>query len=244
MKPASKSPANHFNPAALKAIIFDMDDTLYPERSYVLSGFRAVAAWAEAQWQIPAVEGYERFVDIFNAGIRGDVFNRWLAAYQIVSLEEVVLQMVKVYRDHDPEISLFPQVRQSLTLFRQRYRLGLISDGYLHVQQRKLAALQVASWFDTIVFSDEWGREAWKPAAHPYEEALRQLDIAAEEAVYVADNPKKDFLGARQVGMWAVWLCQPEGEYTHLQPSSRQHEPHITLQSWGELGQLFCSKRI
>ena len=29
--------------SGLHAIIFDLDDTLYPERDYVLSGFRAVA---------------------------------------------------------------------------------------------------------------------------------------------------------------------------------------------------------
>ncbi|MCA9936769.1 MAG: HAD family hydrolase [Anaerolineales bacterium] len=230
---------NSFNPTALKAIIFDMDDTLYPERSYVLSGFRAVATWAEAQWQIPAAEGYAYFLDLFNAGVRGDTFNRWLAAHHISPVDGVVPQLVAVYREHLPEIDLFPHVPQILAQFRQQYRLGLLSDGYLGVQQRKLAALQAAPLFDTIVFSDQWGRGAWKPAARPYESALAQLQVSAEEAVYIADNPKKDFLGARQVGMWAVWLRQPGGEYTDIQPPSAQHAPHLSVPSWEALRQLF-----
>lgn len=239
MKTASKSPASSFNPAALKAIIFDMDDTLYPERSYVLSGFRAVAAWAEAQWQIPAAEGYEQLSDLFKAGVRGDTFNRWLAMHNITYDDHLILHLVDAYREHAPDIKPYPQAPVFLKKMQARYRLGLISDGYLHVQRRKLAALQIEKLFVAVVFSDQWGHEAWKPAARPYQEALRQLDVAAEEAVYVADNPKKDFYGARQVGMWAVWLRQPDGEYSHINPPTLQHEPHITVRSWGELAHLF-----
>ena len=33
--------------SSYEAIIFDLDDTLYPERAYVLSGFHAVAVWGK-----------------------------------------------------------------------------------------------------------------------------------------------------------------------------------------------------
>jgi putative hydrolase of the HAD superfamily len=245
MKLARKLPTTTsnptFNPSALKAIIFDMDDTLYPEQAFVFSGFRAVAAWAETQWQIPANEGYARLLELFHAGARGDTFNRWLDGYGFPEVAQAVPQLVAVYREHEPEIELFPEVPAILARLKHRFRLGLISDGYLAVQQRKLAALQIAGIFESVIFSDQWGREAWKPAARPYEAALAQLCVSPEEAVYIADNPKKDFLGARQVGMWSIWLRQPEGEYSHLQPASIAHEPHITVQSWPELSEFFES---
>jgi putative hydrolase of the HAD superfamily len=235
----SNTPAVVFNPHALKAILFDMDDTLYPERTFVLSGFRAVADWAEVHCGIPAGEGYARLESLFVAGARGDTFNRWLADFAFREAAELVPQLVQVYREHRPTIRPFPEVPTLLTSLRQTYRLGLITDGYLAVQRRKLAALRLDSLFEVVVFSDEWGRQAWKPAAQPYEAALSRLMLSPGEVVYVADNPRKDFFGARQVGMWAVWLRLPQGEYAHIQPPSPHHESHVTVSSWPELMGFF-----
>lgn len=233
------TPAAAFNPRALKGILFDMDDTLYPERDFVLSGFRAVADWAASHCGIPFATGYGRLEALFAAGSRGDTFNRWLADFAIHDAADLIPQLVQVYREHQPAIRPFPEAPALLAALRQRYRLGLITDGYLAVQRRKLAALRLEPLFEAVVFSDAWGREAWKPAARPYEAALSQLQLSPVETVYIADNPRKDFLGARQVGMWAVWLRQPQGEYTHIPPPSPEHEPHVTVASWVELAGLF-----
>jgi putative hydrolase of the HAD superfamily len=237
--PVSATPVNAFNPRALKAILFDMDDTLYPERDFVLSGFRAVSAWAEVHCSIPAEAGYARLEALFAAGARGDTFNRWLAAFATRDAADLIPHLVQVYREHHPAIQPFPEAPALLAALQPSYRLGLITDGYLAVQRRKLAALRLEPLFEAVVFSDEWGREAWKPAGRPYEAALSQLQLSPAEAVYIADNPRKDFLGARQVGMWAVWLRQPQGEYTHISPPSPEHEPHVTVASWAELAGLF-----
>ena len=61
-----------------KAIIFDMDDTLYPERHYVLSGFRAVAKWFEANYGVSYETSGQTLISLFNKGIRGNTFNIWL----------------------------------------------------------------------------------------------------------------------------------------------------------------------
>lgn len=217
-----------------QAIVFDLDDTLYPERDYVFSGFRAVAGWAEAHLGIPAVQGLAELKRLFEAGVRGDTFNRWLAAHGLAP-DSLVPQLVQVYREHEPTLVPFPEVPDLLNSLRQRYRLGLVSDGYLAVQQRKLAALDLAHHFDAIVFSDVWGPEAWKPNAKPFEAILQQLAADADKSVYVADNPTKDFLGARQAGMFTVRIRRPNGEYTHLGPPTAQHAPHWTIASLSKL---------
>lgn len=225
-----------------QAIVFDLDDTLYPERDYVFSGFRAVAAWAEAQLGIPAGQGVAELRYLFEQGVRGDTFNRWLAAHDL-GPDSLVPQLVQVYREHEPRLVPFPEVPQLLASLHRRYGLGLLSDGYLPVQQRKLAALGLAHHFDAVVFSDEWGRAAWKPSIKPFQAVLQRLAVDAENSVYVADNPAKDFLGARQVGTFTIWVRWSGGEYTHLDPPSPQHAPHLTLTSLLELEQFVLEKK-
>jgi putative hydrolase of the HAD superfamily len=210
-----------------QAIVFDMDDTLYPEHTYVLSGFAAVAAWAEHQLGIPRAQGYAELHQFFTQGIRGTTFNQWLAAHG--KSEERIPELVQVYRDHEPTIQPFPGIEALLQRLRQSYKLGMVSDGYLGVQQRKLNALGLARYLDAVVFSDEWGRSAWKPSVVPFQAIQERLGTDIAQTIYIGDNPKKDFLGARQLGMHTIWFRLPDSEYGHLQPPTAEHAPHVIV---------------
>jgi putative hydrolase of the HAD superfamily len=214
-----------------QAIIFDLDDTLYPERDYVLSGFKAVAHWAQQHARIPFEEGYRELKSLFESGVRGDTFNYWLAAHDLPVGDRLLSQLVHVYREHEPDLTPFPEIPAFLESIHRRYRLGLVSDGYLSVQQRKLKALRLTDHFDAVVFSDQWGRESWKPSTKPFKVALESLDSEAARSIYVADNPLKDFFGARQLGMFTVRVRRANGEYASLSPPSAQHAPDLTVES-------------
>ena len=219
-----------------RAIVFDLDDTLYPERDYVLSGFRAVAAWSDPNLGIPAEQGFAELQALLDQGVRGEIFNRWLERHGLVD-DGRVARLVALYRQHEPKISLFPEVTSLLSSLRTRYYLGLLTDGYREVQQRKLAALNLAGYFDAVVFADEWGREAWKPSPVPFYAVLERLGhLSPAEAVYVADNPTKDFLGARRVGMATVWVRRPTGFYANEEPADLEHHPDICVRRLDELG--------
>ena len=221
----------------LRAIIFDMDDTLYPEESYVLSGFRALAQWAEQKLGIEAERGYGELEALFRQGVRGDTFDRWLISHGR-SPQEWVPQMVQVYRRHLPTIEPYSGVPDLLARLSGRYLLGLISDGYLEVQRAKFQALGLAAWFSVVIFADEGGRAAWKPSAWPYRRALEQLGCEPREAIFVADNPLKDFKGAREVGMNTIWLRRAAGIYAELLPPSTDYAPHVTAHDLAELEAL------
>ena len=62
----------------LKAILFDLDDTLYLERDFVKSGFRAVAWWLQQENGLPEKETFTRLWSMFTSGERGDLFDRLL----------------------------------------------------------------------------------------------------------------------------------------------------------------------
>ena len=222
-----------------QAIIFDLDDTLYSERDYVLSGFGAVAEWGESHLRIPKEQGYSRLLQLYTDGVRGDTFNRWLLSFGLD--DSSALRLVEVYRQHEPCIRPFPEVPALLFELRRHYRLGLLSDGYLGVQQRKLVALNLVNIFDVVLFTDELGREFWKPSPKPFREVLLRLDVQDPgQAIYVADNPLKDFFGAREVGVYTVWFRRPGGEYVHCVPPTEAHRPEKIIQDLSALPQLIA----
>lgn len=202
-----------------------------------MSGFQAVAVWAEENLAIPAGHGLAELWSLFEAGVRGDTFNRWLGLHGLAT-DDLEPQMVRIYREHIPSLKPFHEVPSLLTTLHQHYRLGLVSDGYLDVQQRKLAALRLASYFDAIVFSDEWGREAWKPSTKPFEVVLERLCVTPPTSIYVADNSLKDFIGARRVGMRTVQVYRPGGEYALVDPPTPEHAPDCTINCLIELEEL------
>jgi putative hydrolase of the HAD superfamily len=218
-----------------QAIVFDLDDTLYPEEDYVHSGFRAVAAWGAAHLDIPATEGYIELERLFREGVRGDTFDRWLAGHGLSS-DGVVGELVRIYRAHPPAIAPFPEAPPILDRLAREQRLGLLSDGWAEVQNAKLDALGLRERFDAVVMTDELGREAWKPSPRGFEVVLERLGgIPAARAVYVSDNPAKDFLGARRAGLRSIRVRQPNGVYAALEPASEEHAPDAGIERLEDL---------
>lgn len=216
----------------LHAVIFDLDDTLYPERSYVLSGFHAVAKWAEHALSVPKEKTARDLEAMYRQGARGHTFEIWLDQQGVDGQrDELVQRMVAVYREHQPELTPFDGIPALLGDIRRRCKLGLISDGYLAVQQRKWESLHFNEAFHAVVFSDIFGRRYWKPSHVPFEAALRTLDVAPEEALYVGDNPAKDFLGARQLGMKTIRFRSLGGEHALAEPESNFHAPDATVEN-------------
>ena len=208
-----------------QAIVFDLDDTLYPEEAYVHSGFRAVAAWGAEHLDIPATEGYIELERLFREGVRGKTFDRWLGSYGLCS-DGVVGELVRVYRAHAPAIEPFTEVPALLARLRAEHALGLLSDGWAEVQNAKLDGLGLRACFDAVVMTDELGRGAWKPSPRGFEVLLERLGgVPPARAVYVSDNPAKDFLGARRAALRSIRLRTPGGVYAHLEPQTKEHAP-------------------
>lgn len=218
----------------LKAIICDLDDTLYPETAYIFSGFRAVAYWADQHVGIPFEQGYTQLRQLFYDGVRGSTFNRWLAHYQSED-EELVRNLVEVYRHHQPELSLYPDVYETLQTVRKYFRLGLVSDGYLAVQQRKWNALGLNMLFSAVVFSDLWGQAYWKPHTRPFQTVLQMCGSKSSEAVYIGDNPSKDFFGANQLGIYTIRIRRPDGLYCHTEPLSSEYAAQFEIDDFTRL---------
>ncbi|CAN5793154.1 HAD-IA family hydrolase [soil metagenome] len=200
-----------------RVVVFDLDDTLYPEAEFVRSGFRAVAVWSQRHLNCDAESTFRELMHLFDDGVRGTIFDSWVATHRLPS--ETIPQLVQVYREHYPRIHPFPGVPEMICELRNDFRLGLLSDGILAVQERKLSALGIGCQFSAVVFTDRFGREYWKPSVKPFLELMKVLKVNPEETVYVADNPAKDFIACRLLGMHSIWLRQSTGVYSALDPA-------------------------
>ena len=202
----------------------------------MFSGFRAVAEYASDKWHLPATTVYAELRSEFESGNRMRTFNAWLSSRHLEPTGTAE-ELIDVYRNHAPQIEMFAGMRELLNTTAEESRMGLVSDGFLKVQRRKFAALQIDDLFECVVFSDQWGREHWKPAERPYREALRALDVIdPTETVYVGDNPSKDFVTPRALGMYSIQVrYSPAGFYDGRVAPSPEHEPHEVVGSVDEL---------
>ena len=126
--------------------------TRCPERGCVVSGFKAVASWAEARLGVPSLGGFSGLRRLFDKKVRGNTFQLWLEELGVPDTDGLVTRLVDIYRNHDPLLVPFPEVPGILRELSSRYRLGLLSDGYLGVQQRKFAALSLAGYSTVLCF--------------------------------------------------------------------------------------------
>jgi putative hydrolase of the HAD superfamily len=213
---------------AFEAVVFDLDDTLYPEISYVHSGFKAVAQWIETKLEIPRADGFDELCRFFEWGFRSNTFNAWLEARGLHT-HNLADEMVSVYRRHHPHIDPYPDTVEVLTRLHQQHRLGLLSDGYLSVQREKLRRLNLSRFFDAILFTEEYGRANWKPHPFGFCTILDRLGVRGNQAVYVADNPSKDFIGARRCALHTIRIRAKDGIYSASEPISAEYAADLEI---------------
>lgn len=177
-----------------KIVLFDLDDTLYPELSFVKSGYCAVSELIEQKYQISG-DIYEELCSLFKEDSRM-VFNRFLEKHSISCTETDIMELVACYREHKPAISLYPDALDTLMRLKDAgCKLGIISDGYAVSQSNKINALfpKKIDIFDKIILTDEFGKDYYKPDSRAFLMMKEFFGTNWENMVYVGDNPKKDF---------------------------------------------------
>jgi putative hydrolase of the HAD superfamily len=225
----------------LNLVAFDLDDTLYLERYFVKSGLRAVAHYLEKNGIIAAENFFPTAWDLFEQGHRGTIFNQTFESLGVVIFPEQISQLVSVYREHQPDIYPHTPALQLLqTLREQGVVLGLISDGPLLMQQNKLKALKLENYFTHIIFTGAYGLDWAKPSTLAFQELMNRAKMRGNNCQYIADNPKKDFLGPNNLGWRTIRIRHPAGIYYHESPPPGG-EPHETIERFADLAKLILS---
>ena len=187
----------------IRAVLFDLDDTLYEQAAWLRGAWLAVATRAAA-WGIDPSAMERALTHVAGAGSdRGGIIDN---ALTLVGATRVpVAPLVACFRSYTPtSLDPYPGVADALARLATRCPLGLVSDGEPAGQRAKLAALGLERHFSVVVWSDELGRAHRKPDPLPFRLALGRLDVAAGDAVYIGDRPSKDVAGPAAIGMRAI----------------------------------------
>lgn len=189
-----------------RAILFDLDDTLFSHRRFRLSGFAAVALAIEPECGIGARTLFSRMVAASREPeTYGDEFGAVIAAYSLdVAKEHLIARM----RGHQPRLRLHESVRRTLGSLRTQWRLAIVTNGIPEIQQRKVQALGLTDIVDTVVYASEYGSGKGKPDRAPFNEALTRLGVEAGRAVFVGDDTNTDIYGAARCGLLTIQTTQ------------------------------------
>ncbi len=217
-----------------------MDDTLYDEVDYCNSGFAAVAAVISGHPNFPERKRlYDAFWQQFTSGNHTTTFDAALEQLSVSYDDQLIQKMVTIYRRHHPVITLPAETKEVLELLRKNYILGLVTDGFLPAQELKVQALGIEEYFESIVYTEQLGREFWKPSPVGFEKIIRKLHQKPENCAYVADNEQKDFMGPNKLGFQTIQLTRPN--CLHTQPAAKPEDKadHV-IQSLEQLPALLA----
>ena len=199
-----------------RLIVFDLDDTLFPEAEFVASARREIARRLSGRYRIPASsllmimshpgEGENAF----------DALSRFLTKAIGENVEESIKWMVDVYRTHKPDISLAHGVRAALAALADdpHTLTGLITRGRLTTQINKIEALGLRPYLSIppsiCTQTDSDGSKS---------HFFRHYDRAVPGRVArisVGDNPPVDFAEPKRMG-WITVAVADRGDNIHPQ---------------------------
>ena len=218
-------------------VVFDLDDTLYDEIDYCKSGFTAVAEFLAnpATVKVEMRNISDALWEQFSTGNRTKTFNAALDKLDISHDDKLIRELIEVYRQHKPTITLPQDSRDALCELSKKYTLALMTDGFLPGQQLKVQALGIEQYFKSIVYTEQLGRECWKPSPVGFENIIRTLRTSPENTVYIADNEKKDFIAPNKLGFVTIQILRPARLHTSLCEQAEGKPQHII----GQISRLF-----
>lgn len=207
----------------IKAVIFDLDNTLYAYEPCHQAGVAAIYAQVHECVDV-ALDAFlgclnrsKNYVKGRNNGTAAS-HNRFLYCQNVceslnLNVIEVTPILYETYWNAFVEkMQLYDGAMELLTYLRERdVKIGICSDLTAHIQFRKLRHLGLSNVVNAIVTSEECGRE--KPSEDMFKLVLDKLHVRPCDSIMIGDSLEKDVLGAKKAGMKAVlYGCHDNSE--------------------------------
>jgi putative hydrolase of the HAD superfamily len=218
----------------VKAVLFDLDYTLYDARQYFLGAFESISKYVSSKYNIPEQKVYEELDGIWRnkTSMYPHMFDDLLEFFHIDrDSPEVVKAIVKKFNEYTGEMEPYPDTIPTLHILKERgCKLGIITDGDVERQKRKIERLRLAPLFDVIVYAKELES---KPSPAPFLAVLANLSVKDADSFYIGDNPLIDFQGAKEVGVTTIRILRgefnkvPRNEYIDFEIESLDKLPGI-----------------
>jgi putative hydrolase of the HAD superfamily len=213
----------------IKAVLFDLDNTLVDFlKMKKMSCEAAITAMIDAGLPLPKEKAMRILWDLYDKyGIEySKIFQQFLTK-TLGSIDwKILASGIVAYRSVKTGfLEPYPHVMPTLLKLKERgYRLGVVSDAPRMKAWLRLAAMHIADFFDLVVTIDDADGKA-KPNPAPYKVALKKLGLDPGEVIFVGDNPNRDILGAKKLGIRTV--LAKYGEWTRAKEKSLRADYEI-----------------
>jgi HAD superfamily hydrolase (TIGR01549 family) len=223
----------------IKAISFDLDDTLWPIWPTIERAEKTLHNWL--------VENAPMAAALFSSPVALREIRDWMAANRpelkhdlsAIRRESIRLalyragenplladQAFEVFFAERQRVTLYDDAHESLVFLAARFPLVSLSNGNADV-----ARVGLGAFFRAAISAREFG--VGKPDPRIFHAAAGAVDLTPENVLHVGDDATLDALGALNAGMQAAWINRSD----HLWPHELQ--PHVTLTNLAELCELF-----
>ena len=212
-----------------KAIVFDIDDTLFDRQAAqrkivqglikkypnlfsqmdpqpILDAFLAADQAAHKELTAERRTGANRVR-------RSQIFLQMLGLNDAFA-EEIAAAYLHLYGTVEAPIKDAKEVVQRLA---GQYRLGVVSNGFLDMQYRKLDSLGIRCLFDDILLSEAYGVR--KPDPRIFAKSVATLAAEPQQTLFIGDSFQDDMVGAKQAGLRTCWFNPLRSPIPLTQPS-------------------------
>src|SRR5699024_7472761 len=131
----------------IKAVVFDLDDTLISEEEYIISGFEHIASFLSYKLFIKQKDLFDNLIKLYTKSSK-NVFNRLYEIYELEYTDEDIITLINEYRNHKPTIRFYDDVLLNIKKLNDKnIKLGIITDGFKESQRNKISALNADNYF-------------------------------------------------------------------------------------------------
>lgn len=204
--------------SSVRAIFFDLDDTLFDHRRTSLTALATVVQENPVLTRAPFAELSQAFLDMIEEMypdvLRGQMTPHQARARRFCRLyalcgadlapaagDALAHRYVEVYQANRAAV---PGAAALLAQVSSRFKVAIVTNNFMAEQQDKLRHLGLAPHVHWLVTSEEVGTP--KPARPIFDTALQRAGCRPEEAVMVGDSWSSDVVGAYQAGIRPIWF--------------------------------------
>lgn len=179
----------------IKAIVFDLDDTLIPHKPWIMKKltYTIQNACFEINNKNEVIELGKMLVD---EGKTYRLLDELCAIFQLDSLKE---KLIATYRSYYPkEIEVYKDVADTLCYLSKKYDLCILTDNPIVGQKQKVEVFPYSNYFKEIIYTNALNTS--KPDKVSFQEVSKVLSVENSELVMVGDNYHRDIVGAYRAG--------------------------------------------
>lgn len=204
----------------MKAIIFDLDDTLYNQIQPFERGVRQFLEIPDELMEPLYIAFRYRADEVFEESVSGEMSMKDMYTYRMKAAfadigmrvsSETALEIQQVYAYNQEHLELTEGAQELFAFCKEKnLKIGLITNGpHLH-QLKKIQSLKLSQWIpeNLIIISGQVG--ITKPNIEIFRLMEGRLHLSSEDLVYVGDSYENDVIGAKAAGWKVIWYNHRE----------------------------------